>query len=138
MEKSIYQLICENINNGILDANFSLPAENKEESSVSFAPGAFDGICLYHMAQKKVEQAHIGQMAEAVERAASGNFPEADALFAEWTKEHRAIRIVDQLQDYVIDHADHLDPGNVLNAAIFLILHSSHVETVVLMSRIHD
>lgn len=130
MDKSIYELISENTTNGVLNKGFFLPEENKDDSVLPYAPGAFDGICLFHMANKKVDRAQMGQMAEALERASGGYFPQADALFAEWTKEHRAIRIVDHLQDYVLDHTDHLDAQNILNAAMYLIIRSSHIECV--------
>ena len=46
-QKSIYELISDNIINGKLDENFVLPDDS--EGPVKFAAGAMDGMCVYHM-----------------------------------------------------------------------------------------
>ena len=130
MNKSIFELINDNIADGVLNRDFTLPDESKDDSAPRFAPGALDGICLFHTGPSGLDAAGAGQMAQALEQAAGGYYPNADTLFAEWTQNHRAIKIVDKLQDYVIDHSDQLDGGNILNAAMYLILRSSHIECV--------
>ena len=130
MEKSIYQQICDHISDGILDDSFSLPDEVQGFSPVRFAPGAFDGMCMYHMRVGGLDADSTKEMAVALKAAARGSFREADELFHEWTKEHRAISYIDDLQKYIMDHASKLDPGKMHYSAISLILHSRYIECV--------
>ena len=130
MGKSIYQQICDNITDGILNDSFSLPDEVQGDSPLRFAPGAFDGLCMYHMRSEGLDAESTKEMARALNVAASGNYPEANELFHEWTKEHRAIKYIDDLQKYVIDHASKLDAGKMYNTALSLILHSEYIESV--------
>ena len=130
MEKSIYQQIIDYISDGVLDNSFSLPDEAAGQSQVRFVPGAFDGICMYHMGHRDLDTDGAKQMAVALKTAANGDFPETDNLFAEWTKEHRAISYIDDIQKYVIDHAKRLDPGNVHHTALSMVLRSNHIECV--------
>ena len=48
MAKSIYQLICDNIKNGVLEENFSAPDES-DDSPIKWASGAMDGVYIFHM-----------------------------------------------------------------------------------------
>jgi len=130
MENSIYHQVASHISKGILENNFSLPDEDGSQSPLKFAPGALDGMCLYHMRRGELDAEAEKQMAEALEEAAKGNFPKADALFHEWTKDHRTISYIDDFQNYVRAHAQELDPGNVHSVALAMVLHSEHIECV--------
>jgi len=130
MEKSIYSQICDHITDGILSDSFSLPDEVAGASPLRFAPGAFDGMCMYHMRIDGLDADSTKEMAVALKAAAGGNFREADELFHEWAKEHRAIRFIDDLQKYIMDHASKLDPGRMHHSAVSLILHSPYIESV--------
>ena len=55
MERSIYELICENIKDGALKEGFSLPDE-ADSAPVKFAPGAFDGITIFHMGLDELDE----------------------------------------------------------------------------------
>ena len=128
MSRSIYQLICDNIKDGVLDENFEIPDEGGSE--IKWAPGAMDGVTLYHSAHQGLGPDETKKMARALKAAASDNFPEADALFKEWTERNRAVSVVDELQDYVIKHADRLPPRGMHNTAMNLVLNSEHKECV--------
>ena len=130
MAKSIYQQITGHISDGVLDSGFSLPDEKTDGSSLRFAPGAFDGMCIYHMGRGELDADAAKQMAVALKTAADGDYSKADTLFYEWTKEHRTVRYFDDLQKYVLDHAQRLDPGNVHRVALSMVLHSGYVECV--------
>ena len=112
MEKSIYQQICDYITDGILDESFSLQDEDTDGAPFKWAPGAMDGVAMYHMQHSGLDASQAKGMAKALKSAASGNYPEAEALFNVWTKENRAISVIDELQKYVIDHSARLDAGN--------------------------
>jgi hypothetical protein len=130
MEKSIYQKICGNITDGMLNPDFMLDEEDADGTEIRWAPGAMDGVSIYHMLPSGLDAAQTKKMARALKCAASGNFPEADVLFFEWTKEVRAITCVDELQQYVIAHARTLDAENVLHTAVSMMLYSTHIECV--------
>lgn len=130
MEKTIYQLICENMTDGIIDCNFSLPEESDDQSEISFAPGALDGIIIYHTGRSEPDADQVKKMGRALRTAATGNVEEAEHLFAEWTKENRLIGVVEDMLDYVLKHADRLNPENVFRTAYYMILRSSHIECV--------
>ena len=130
MKKSVYQTICDNITGGILDPAFSLPEENPDPSGLRFAAGALDGMYMYHMNQGGLSAKEAKKMARALKCAGAGDYEGTDSLFAEWTKDNRAVSIVDELQKHVIDHARVLAPGNVFRTALSLVTRSTHVECV--------
>lgn len=130
MKESIYQLICDNITDGILNEGFSLPDEDSDDSSVIWAPGAMDGVTMYHVMRSELDTSQIKELEKTLRSAADGNYSEADALFYEWTKNNRAISVIDDLQKYVIDHSTELDAENVFRTAISLMLDSTHIECV--------
>ena len=129
MAKSIYQLICDNIKNGVLEENFSAPDES-DDSPIKWASGAMDGVYIFHMNHSGLNAAQTKEMARALKAAARGDYQEADILFFEWTKSNHAVGIIDELQGYVIDHAERLNPTNMHNTAMNLILNSEHTECV--------
>ena len=130
MEKSIYQLISDNITGGALKEGFALPDEDPDDASVKWAPGAMDGVTIYHMHHQALDELQKKKMEEAVQSAAGGNYQEADSLFYEWTKTNRAVSVIDELQEYVIGHSSELDAENVYQTALFMMLQSGHTECV--------
>ena len=129
MEKSIYERISENVRDGALPEGFSLPDE-MDSAPVKFAPGAFDGICIYHMGPDELDDEGRAELGRALASASTGNRAETDALFFEWTKKHRAISMVDEIQNYVRDHKDELKIGYLYQSAKYMIFHSTHIECV--------
>ncbi len=129
MEKSIYEQICENLVDGVLPDGFSLPDE-ADSAPVKFAPGAFDGISIYHMGLDELDDEGREALGRALASASTGNRAETDALFFEWTKKHRAISMVDEIQNYVREHQAELKIGYLYQSAKHMILHSTHIECV--------
>ena len=130
MSHSIYQLIRESITEeGILSEDFVLPEENSS-SGVHWAHGAMDGVFIYHMAHSSLNDDQIAGMAKALEAASSGDVDKADQLFAEWTEKNRAVGVVDELQQYIIDHQSGLNAGNIYRTALHMIMNSAHTECV--------
>ena len=130
MEKSIFRQIADRISGGVLDADFSLSDEEDGRYPFLFAPGAFDGMCIYHMGYSELDAEATEQMAAALKAAAKGDYSGANTRFYEWTKKHRTVRFIDDLQEYVLDHAQELDPENVHMIAFSMVLQSSYVECV--------
>ena len=130
MEKSIYQLICDNYVDGALSESFTLPAGDSGAAALCFAPGAGDGITIYHSARSSLNSLQIKLMAQALESASEGDYEEADELFYRLTGEKRAISLIDELQRYVDSHTDELDMEELFYASHYLITESTHTECV--------
>lgn len=127
---SIYDQIHDNIINNQLKDDFSLSEDSAIYSGLRFAPGARDGIYMYHTIHCPQDAEGTKQMIQALACASKGNVQEADILFASWTKEHRVISTIDDLQNYVIEHQQELDLDNIYDVALDLLLYSSHIECV--------
>lgn len=129
MDKSLYEIILQNIEDGKLSDSFKLPDE-PNEIGVPFADGAMDGITVYHMGRSGIDASGTKQMIKAIKFAAAGNAIEADNAFAELGKSFRAISIIDELQNYIIKHSSKLHAGNVHQTAKQLVLCSRNRESV--------
>ena len=129
MEKSIYELIRSALVDGVLPDHFSLPDE-ADSAPVKFAPGAFDGIAIFHMGLDELDDEGRVKLGEALASASTGKREETDALFFEWTKKHRALSMVDEIGDYVRAHQAELKIGYMYQSAKYMILHSAHIECV--------
>lgn len=130
MAKSVYQLICDNMTDGVLDPGFSLPEEDADPKGIHFAPGAMDGIYLYHMAHSQLSAAQAKVMGKALRAASGGDRTEAERIIEEWTKDNPAVSVVDELQEYVIRHSAQLDAGNLRQFVRNLMLYSANAECV--------
>lgn len=130
MEKSIYRQICDHITDGILAPDFCINEDDYQEGAFRFAPGALDGITYYHMGFGELNADAAKEMIRALKSAAQGSWNDADDKFAVFCKEHRAICLVDQLQNYLRKHQRQLAPNEMHGAAVHFLLHSKHVECV--------
>jgi hypothetical protein len=130
MSKSIYQLICDNITDDALNEEFYIEGAEDEIAGFRWAPGAMDGVRIYHMSPSGLDADGAREMEDAIKCAAEGDFSEADHKFAKWCKEHRAISNIDRLQNYIMEHARQLDAGNVHRTALSLVMCSENVECV--------
>ena len=130
MNRSIYESIKEAIVDGQLPGDFSLPESTVGEGGVSFADGALDGITLYHMPPFEMKESDYQVMTEALNAAADHKFEIADSLFAQFSKENRAIAVCDDFQNYILDNQGSLKPGNLYEYAVGLIRSSDNRECV--------
>ena len=126
--KSIYESICENIKDGLLAEDFVLPPEDKE--SILWAPGAMDGVYIYHMGHPDTEKSALNKMENAINSISNGDFTQGERVFYELTKKNSAISLVDDVQRYIIDNQDKLNPQNLLTFAITVVTESTHAECV--------
>ena len=139
---SLYDLITASIVNGELPRDFSLPQEDGEEDlSVSFADGARDGICMYHMGGTwEITDAEKALMIRALHAAAgrktkgdgrgAEDFETAEGLFRELGRQKSALMMADELQHYVKNHRDDFKAGELYEASLWLLLQSSDRECV--------
>ena len=128
-DKSLYGIILQNLTDGRLPKDFSLPAEEDEEE-IHFADGAMDGISVYHMGRSRMDASGTRLMIKALKYAAAGNAEKADETFAELGKTFRAIGIIDDLQKYIMKNTEKLSAENVYHSAMYLIGHSHNRESV--------
>ena len=128
MEKSIYNLILDNIVDGRLREGFSLHEDNGTGEPV-FADGALDGITLYHFGQSSIDAAGKRKMIKAL-NAANRDEREAEKLFAELAENYSAVGIVDAFQRYIMDHRRRLSARVLKHTAFYMIYHSTNVECV--------
>lgn len=59
MERSIYEQLCNNITDNILDDEFVLFEEASDDTGFKWAPGAMDGVMIYHMRHTGLDAAQI-------------------------------------------------------------------------------
>ena len=127
---SIVELITNSIDeNGFLPENFELPSEGDSEG-VKFAAGAMDGICMYHMGHNPLEDDEEKKLEELIMLAGKSEFEKSEQGFAEFCKEHRAITIIDELQNCIIDNKEKLNPNTMFEFADKMFMHSSDIECV--------
>ena len=65
--KSLLEVIIDNIKDCVLPDTFSLPKEddNSDPNKIRFADGAMDGICIYHMVQPEITDEMMQTLADA-------------------------------------------------------------------------
>ena len=127
-QKSIYELISDNIINGKLDENFVLPDDS--EGPVKFAAGAMDGMCVYHMRPYEMTTEDYNILEKSVAAVAKGDFEQTDKLWAELGKSARAIQVVDQFQQYIQEHADEIDVKAAYPCVFDIVCKSDNKESI--------
>ena len=127
-QKSIYELISDNIINGKLDENFVLPDDS--EGPVKFAAGAMDGMCVYHMGPHEMTTEDYNILEKSVAAVAKGDFEQTDKLWAELGKSARAIQVVDQFQQYIQEHADEIDVKAAYPCVFDIVCKSNNKESI--------
>lgn len=110
------------------EMDFSLPCD--EKSPVRFADGAYDGIALYHMGASALSDETKELMIKAVQTASNGDLEAAERLFTELGKVERAIRFIDELQDYIIANRDNIPAGELYKFAVYAATKSWDTECV--------
>ena len=129
MEQSVYKTIYNAIEGESLPEGFELPEENPS-GNIRWAPGAMDGVWLFHMAHEELSGDVIAALEDAVDECETGDYPKADELFYAWTNDHRAVSAADALQRYIVENRDTFDLQNLYYGAVHLISESKHAECV--------
>lgn len=128
MSSSIYKTIYSAIENGCLPDGFSLRQE--QDGGIQWAPGAMDGVYIYHMAHETLPQGALDLLDDAFDEGSAGDYVKAEQLFHEWTEDHRTISAIRALQGRLYNRRDELDGQNVFLTALYLIMESEHIECV--------
>lgn len=127
-KKSIYEMMVENVENGILKEEFRLPDDS--DNKIKFAPGAMDGIMIYHMGHSELDECGLDGLKVAIFAASEGKFEEAEAAILKITKKNRTIGMIDTLQQMVIDNKNQLDASNIYKLSIHMMIKSENCEGV--------
>lgn len=106
---SVYEQITAALQDEKLPENFSLPEEG--DSGIRWAPGAMDGVAIYHMGAPSFSGADRQTILAAVQAASQGAYNEAARAFRALGEKHGAYHMIDELQHCIIDHAKSLDLG---------------------------
>ena len=106
---SVYEHITAALRNGKLPENFSLP--DAGDSVIHWAPGAMDGVAIYHMGAPSFSEADRQAVLSAVQTASQGEYHEAYQAFLALGKKYSAYHMIDELQHCIIDHEKSLDLG---------------------------
>lgn len=131
--KALFDIINEAVVDGELPEDFYLP-ETKVNDTISWADGAMDGIGIYHMGTSPVGELQLLLIGNAMDAAGEGDFEKAESCLRQAVSgEHGngyALCIMDDMQRYIIKHADKLSPQNVFQFAMHQILTSDNKECV--------
>lgn len=128
-ERSLYDLILQNMTEDGLPVEFSLPREDAA-NGLRFADGAIDGMIRYHLPRCGLDAEGTRLAAKALRAAAEGRYEETERLFAGLGKTYPAVSAVDGFQNYIIRNAKKLPGGPVYDAAVNMVLHAKDREAV--------
>lgn len=130
MEQSLSEYIANSrTDEGVLPEGFKLPERTKEDG-IPFADGAMDGITIYHMGHTPLTAKEKKELGKLLELAGQGAEKEAEEGFVKFCEKHRALTIIDDMQHYIAEHTDSLNPGKMYEFAVHLLLDSKEKECV--------
>ena len=116
-EKPIFDIIEDSIADGRLPDDFVIHDDGyMGDPRLKMAPGAMDGVCIYHMYPGDPDDEGRELIAKAVQAAAAGD-ENAYELFESLGEKYRAINIIDNFQNYIREHAEELDQKELLSFA---------------------
>ncbi len=129
-EQPIYDYIKSNIVNGVLPADFCLKPYDRSRQRIRFADGAADGVAIYHMGRPDLPASLAEDIERGVSQACTGDYEGADGVFGELCHRHCAIELIDELQHYVIGHAEEIDSQALWAYATFQLRFATDKELV--------
>ena len=112
-----------------LSEGFRLPAI-EDEKLAKFADGAIDGIFIYHTEHQSISDEASAVMVKAMKAIGKGDREDAKKLFEELGTKARAISIIDDLQQYIIDHKESVSAENVVKFALYTIYNTKDRESL--------
>lgn len=127
-EKSFYDLIKGNVVNGELPSGFSLP-QDADPKSLKFAEGAMDGIGLYHTGRSELDNEQNKIMEKVIAYAADGSEETAMNALYMFLENNSALSVIDDVQRYIMDNRDKLDPRNIHKFAVACVFAPAKFET---------
>lgn len=132
MHKPIYEKMIDAINNdGVLDPSFSLPDE-KPDKEIKFAPGAWDGVIIYHMGHGDFdpENKEYKSLVKIIKIASEGDIDRAIEDAERFSISGYILLHIDNLLNYIISNETELQSGNVMMLGYRLMVEGHKKETV--------
>lgn len=116
-EQSFYDLIKENLVNGELTSDFSMPQDD-DPKSLKFADGAMDGIGMYHTCKSELDDEQKKVMAKIITHAADSSEGRVINALQMFLEKEPALYVIDDVQQYIINNRDKLNAENIYKFAI--------------------
>lgn len=130
MARSLFHCISEAVDSeGMLPLDFHLPPVEDEKKAI-FADGAMDGINIYHMGFSPMSEEEEQELLKLLITANDGDIDNATSGFASFCKKHRAVTIIDDVQDAILNNQDDLSVQNMVRFAFHLLTETSDRECV--------
>lgn len=130
MNESILDCISNAVDSeGFLPDTFSLPTKDTMKGA-RFADGALDGILIYHSSFPVIEDSDKAEILAILRLANNGEHDKAKEALAQFCKKHRAVELIDDIQDVILDHKDELEVDQMAQFAIGLITDSTDKEVI--------
>jgi hypothetical protein len=107
---------------GRLPSDFKLPDGEHAPNEIRYAPGAMDGIGIYHGGEKENDEA----AARIVKLLITGNTAEIPAI----VKKHRTLQLIDPILHAIRENTENLDAEHVALYAQGLAFENDDVELV--------
>lgn len=126
---SLFYAISGAVVDGMLPESFILPRQ-VDNNEISWADGALDGIQLYHTIREPLTDDQKELLVLAVDSVGSCLFEQAEAAFRSLTAVRRALNIIDQMTEYLLENMVKLNPAFLHAFARILLLTSDDTECV--------
>lgn len=128
-EMSLYEYIRSNLSEDELSLSFSLP-EEETGNGLRFADGAIDGMTMYHMMGKELDEEQKTRMQELVGFISDGAYEKADEALREFAGKNRALSLIDDFENYIKGNRANLNAVNIYRYGVKLIMESKDRECV--------
>ncbi|MDO5559256.1 MAG: hypothetical protein Q4F95_06610 [Oscillospiraceae bacterium] len=125
---SLLEYIKQNMKDGILPSEFSLPEEVKQNTA-SFADGALDGISLFHMGHTDVTEEDMKILDKVLHAVSEGNFEDGSQLLTGFSEKNSALKSIDQFERFIMNNTQWINAQNLYTFAVDC-LNSDDKETV--------
>lgn len=130
---SIFEYIQKQlIDDDHLPEDFCLP--KLEEKGLPWVDGGKDGVFLYHVGEKDIEESDLLQIQAALNMLRPGAsedvFDTIDMIFKNMGEKYGALALIDAIQLYIPAHADELDAEMIFQYSIHAITESDDREVV--------
>ena len=112
-----------------LPSDFTLPRLEDENLS-KFADGAIDGIYVYHTEHQPISAETKKWLSSAMQAVGRGDRAEAAKLFEELGTKARAISIIDDLQQYILEHKSSVSADSVVKFALYILYNTKDRESL--------
>lgn len=134
MNKSVYDIVLENINaDGCISESFSI--DDGDEGNIRFAPGALDGVMIFHAGiktEEKIADKLTEQIIKLCGRKAVSNVCKRsiEKKIEDFVNKSHCLSVVDRVQEKLCQNGEAIDGEKLFDYGYQLAFKSSHIECV--------